>query len=331
MSFVPVVDISHHQGAIDFAVMRRRGIDDLIIRVTNGDTHDKQAHAYYIGAVAAGFDPRRILWYTFVNPKRCYPNHAVQATIDRIRQITGRDDHGLMWDCETFIKEAGTRGPGEIKGAEYANYMRSLMAGVHRLAPNWRQFGYSNAAFWDSWVGLHGDDIVASLEWIVARYPVHSDAGYDKYPVPGDPDDWAAWANARQPMGPLGPRGAPWSGWQFSADYNGMGRYYGCSSSALDLNIVQLDPWLRWTGRTAAPEPEEPDMAQPNPRYFRTPASPTAVWGTTDGFHAFKVTHDAAQARIAAGFPFDVEVLTADEAKLFDYIDSAEHGTIGIA
>ena len=328
MIWTPVVDISHHQGAVDLRVMRAAGVHDIIIRATNGDTNDKRADQYYNQAIEAGFDPRRVLWYTFVNPKRCDARRAATATVDRIKQITGRDDHGIMLDCEHFTREAGTRGPGEIKGREYANYVRTMMAGFTRLAPGWRQFAYSNAAFWDHWVGDAGDDLVDTLDWIVARYPIHSDHGYDRYPVPEDPTQWDEWAFARQSVGPLPPLGDKWEGWQFSADYNGMGPTYGCSSSALDLNIVRADAWRRWTGLDQ--EPEEPDMAQ-QIRYFHTPASPSAVWYTTDGFTAIKLTAAAAQARRAAGLPLNVEVLNENEAKLFEYVDSAEHGTIGLA
>ena len=76
------------------------------------------------------------------------------------------------------------------------------------------------------------------------------------------------------------------------------------------------------------PTPEKPSMDKI--RYFRTPASPTAVWQTTDGFTATKVQKEVADARRAAGFPFGVEVLTATEAALFTYVDSLEPGTIGL-
>lgn len=331
-TYVPIIDISHHQGRIDFATMKRQGVGGLILRISNGDTLDKRAADYYPAAVAAGFDPSDLLWYVFVNPKRCSADRCVAASVEYIRSITGRDDTAIMWDFEHFDREAGTRGPGTIRGAEYANYARSLIAGVDRLAPTWRQFAYSNAAFWDHWVGSHGDDIVELLDWIVPRYPVHSAAGYARYPLPGV-DGWADWAFDRAP-GPYPPRGTDWAGWQFSADYNGQGPVYGCESSALDLNIVDADAWARWTASptTRPPEtidPEDPEM--PTPKYFRTPASPTVVWVTTDGLNAHKVTAEAARARRAAGQPVDAVEITTAEAARFDYFDSIEHGTIGLS
>ena len=258
---LPIVDISHHQGVVDFAKMKRQGVRGVIMRVSNGDTIDKRAATYYPEAVRAGFSPSDLLWYVFVNPKRCHADRCVSASIDYIRSITGRDDTAIMWDFEHFDREAGTSGPGLIRGAEYANYCRSLIAGVDRLAPNWRQFAYSNAAFWDHWVGKHGDDIVRRLDWIVPRYPVHSSAGYLRYPLPGV-DGWADWAFARA-SGPFPPRGTDWEGWQFSADYNGQGPVYGCQSSALDLNIVTADAWERWTAATTPKPTPPPEVIEP--------------------------------------------------------------------
>ncbi len=334
-TYVPIVDISHHQGRVDFTTMKRQGVRGLILRISNGDTLDKRAGEYYPAAIAAGFAPTDLLWYVFVNPKRCSSARSVEASIEYIRSITGRDDGAIMWDFEHFDREAGTRGPGLIRGAEYANYARSLIAGVERLAPGWRQFAYSNAAFWDHWVGSHGDDIVELLDWIVPRYPVHSTSGYARYPLPGV-DGWADWAFDRAP-GPYPPRGTDWAGWQFSADFNGQGPVYGCQSSALDLNIVDADAWSRWT-RTPVTQPpqtnhpdEETDMATKTPKYFFTPASPTVVWVTTDGLNAHKVTRDAALARIEAGQPFAPVTISAAEAARYDYFDSIEHGTIGLS
>lgn len=330
-TYVPIVDISHHQGRVDFTTMKRQGVRGLILRISNGDTLDKRAGEYYPAAVAAGFDPSDLLWYVFVNPKRCTAARCVEASVEYVRSTTGRDDTAIMWDFEHFDREAGTRGPGLIRGAEYANYARSLMAGTERLAPGWRQFAYSNAAFWDHWVGSHGDDIVERLDWIVPRYPVHSTNGYARYPLPGV-DGWPEWAFARAP-GPLPPRRADWEGWQFSADHNGQGPVYGCQSSALDLNIVDAAAWERWTNTTATrpPEiidPEDPDMPA---KYFRTPASPTAVWVTTDGLNAHKVTADAARARRAVGQVIEPVEISAAEAARYDYFDSIEHGTIGLS
>src|SRR5687767_15100150 len=40
--WVPVVDISQHQGAVNFAVMRSRGVAGVIIRATHGTTVDNR-------------------------------------------------------------------------------------------------------------------------------------------------------------------------------------------------------------------------------------------------------------------------------------------------
>jgi len=73
-----------------------------------------------------------------------------------------------------------------------------------------------------------------------------------------DPAGWEAWAWKHGSTGPKSPMGAPWAGWQFSAGYNRQGGRYGTQGTDLDLNIVDLDAWRRWTNQAVvvAPEPE---------------------------------------------------------------------------
>jgi hypothetical protein len=106
------------------------------------------------------------------------------------------------------------------------------------------------------WVG--DSKLASELDWIVPRYAVYPSPAIQKdkaqlatwrhdHALP-QPSKWAAWAFAdKNVTGPNPPNGATWSGWQFSADYNGQGAVYVAGSSDLDLNIVKTDAWKRWT------------------------------------------------------------------------------------
>ena len=74
---------------------------------------------------------------------------------------------------------------------------------------------------------------------------------------------------------------------------------------------------------TTTPDPEEPDMA---PRFFKTPASKTATWVTTDNVTAVRVT---GPQLVAIGIP-KVETITATEAAKFAYVGSLDHDVIGL-
>ena len=244
MAWLPIVDISRHQGAVDFKTMRAAGAVGVIMRLSHGTTVDDRFATYWRDALAAGYTPDDLAVYTFVNPKRGTADQCAEANVRLLEQIVGTARVGFMLDCESYVKEGPNPGSAPVFGRAYATYVRRFrdlmeLAGAH-------VFAYSNAAFWDPFVG--DASFPASVDWLVPRYPVHSTVGYLLRPVPADPTLGDEWAFARAP-GPFAPMGATgWEGWQFSADYNRQGPRYGCQSSALDLNIVDADAWARWTG-----------------------------------------------------------------------------------
>ena len=244
MAWLPIVDISRHQGAVDFTKMRAAGVTGVIMRLSHGVTVDDRFAVYWRAALAAGYTTSDLAVYTFVNPKRGTADQCAAENVRLLEQIVGTARVGFMLDCESYAAEGPNSGQAPVRGAAYARYVRryrDLMAdaGAH-------VFGYTNAAFWDPFVGDAA--LAAELDWLVPRYPVHSTLGYLRYPLPASPSGWADWAFARA-SGPYPPRGARgWAGWQFSADWNRQGSRYGASSSALDLNIVDADAWARWTG-----------------------------------------------------------------------------------
>lgn len=298
-TWTPVVDVSHHQGVIDFNVMRSRGVVGLILRATNGTVGDRRVGEYYRNARAAGFPAEQIGFYSFLNPKRADGRSTALATAALIREITGRTDVLYMLDIESYRNEYPNPGTVTVRRAAFSAYIREHWQTFVAAMPGCRVIAYSNAAFWNGPDGPNDDQLAAELEWIVPRYPVHSVAGYDRVGRPGAPSTWDEWAFARAP-GPFPPRGAKWAGWQFSADFNGQGPVYGCQSSALDLNIVDADAWARWTSTDTVDRPEvvvpPPEPPQEDDMVVKTlwnPKGSEAVYCVEDGVHISPATRKA--------------------------------------
>lgn len=286
---IPVVDVSRHQGAIDFRVMRARGVRGLILRATHGRTADDRATGYYAAALAAGFEPREVGWYSFINPKRGSGRECAETTAGLILGFTrGERPAFYMLDVEGYVSEPPRVGElawptGAPHRAGFSAWLREHNDTIRAVLPDTPVLAYSNAAYFDGQVGDFA--LAAGLEWIVPRYPVSTPAGYARWPLP-DVHGWEEWAFARAPQGPRSPMGVAWAGWQFSAGHNGQGPVYGCQSGDLDLNIVRPDAWARWTSDPSPitpptiPSPEE----DPMPKLIR-PDGDAAVF-VTDGFRA---------------------------------------------
>lgn len=251
VAFVPVVDVSVHQGSIDFARMRAAGVAGVIIRATHGQTVDKNLRACVTGARSAGYRDRDLGFYTFINPKRGSAEACAQATVTEIGQALGHTRTLYMLDVEAYRQEPPNRGDAPVTGSAFATYLRRHIAEVRRLAPQMTIIAYSNTWFWDGAEGPNDRSLAAELEWIVPRYPTKKQ--------PPEPSKWGDWIFSITDKKPQPPNGASWSGWQFSADGNRQGPTYGCQSTDLDLNIVQDEAWARWTGGSA-PDPGPPLM-----------------------------------------------------------------------
>lgn len=272
---IPVVDVSQHQGTIDFRVMRARAVQGVILRITHGLTLDTRAEEFYEAALQAGYPEHEIGWYTFINPKRSTAEDAASYAVMHMERITQGSPSFLMLDIESFHEESPNRGScGGWVGQRFAGWLRTFMTRCRVEAPTVPLVGYTNTAFWDSDGGVGHDhrgvphvgdtDLAGQLDWIVPRYPAYSLAAYARNPLPSLPAGWEAWAAARgvEPLPPRGARG--WAGWQFSAGYNRQGARYGATSLDLDLNLVNPTAWARWTG--AVPQPvDPPDHSTPDP------------------------------------------------------------------
>lgn len=256
--WVPVVDVSEHQGSIDFAMMRAAGVHGVILRATHGLTVDKQL-ARNATLAKAEFG-RNVGYYEFCNPKRGTPQQCADALVAAVNKAHGDLDTFLMLDIEGYMNESPNLGT-IVPPTEYAVWLREHIKALRTVVSSDRLIGYTNRAYWD--VGVRDPQLAGELDWIGARYPAYSFEAYVKHPLPASPAGWHEWAFDRA-TGPVMPTGADgWEGWQFSAGYNGQGTRYGCGSRDLDLNIVHPGAWQRWTG--AVRLPDTPDVTQPLP------------------------------------------------------------------
>lgn len=245
---IPVIDLSEHQGAVDFKLLRSRGIQGLILRVSHGMTQDKRVDTYYPDALAAGFSPRDIGFYSFINPKRGSGAQCAQATSTFIHKFSNTSFY--MLDIEQYINETPNVGT-QIPPEQFVPWLKDHISTFKFLNPGMRLIAYSNSSFYDHAVGDLA--LAQSLDWIVPRYPAYSLAAYIQNPLPTSVNDWKYWAFKLAPKGPNSPLGVKWEGWQFSAGYNRQGAVYGCSSTDLDLNIIDPVAWQRWTKTSIQP------------------------------------------------------------------------------
>lgn len=275
-TWLPIVDVSEHQGYIDFRKMHANGVAGVILRVTNGTRIDRRFREHYSGALLGGFQPDDIAFYSFINPKRADAETAAKVTAETIVDVTGRTDVGMMLDVESYRNEYPNPGAVTLRGVTFADFLRRWRATLIGEMPGCRVFGYTNRAYWNSGDGPGDDDLAGELDWIVPRYPLYSTQSYIMrgFP-PSEAQYWDEYAFklADGPHPPVGADG--WQGWQFSAGYNRQGPIHGCQSSDLDLNIVDADAWARWTGTTT---PEEDDM--PGPVYLLRPPAERAGRGS---------------------------------------------------
>jgi len=263
MSYRAVIDVSEHQGGIDFAKMAATGVAGVVPRAGINGRRDKTFDTNVAGTRAAGMALPAVYW--FANPKSS-TSGSTQGTL--LAAAVGQVGAGRgMIDAEWYSSEGGPN--PVVKGLSLARWY-SDMADAVLAGTGAEPIIYTGAAYWDDFVARAnpGDDEQAlagalarlgRCDLILARYPVYRPDG----PAPGAPATWSDWAFARDRRGPAIPVGChgPWAGWQFSAGFNGQGPTYGVASADLDLNIVTEEAWARWTG---APRPASGTNAAPD-------------------------------------------------------------------
>lgn len=251
--FVPLIDVSHHQGDIDFRVMKKAGVPYVLLRAGVGRTEDSRFDTYVANAVAAKmvFGP-----YWFVDP-RSLATGRQQA--ERYAEVTQphRERFKLpyMVDIEVYWKKSEAGDANLVKGQALLTYLEDLLERLEDLVGE-RPILYSNSSVWNA-LQLPATDLVLRYDWILARYPAfrvdpvtQQAIAYTAEQQAGlvDPLAWPAWPPLlnREPQGP--PKVTKWAGWQFAADGDRAGNRFGCTSADLDLNIIRKDAMARWLG-----------------------------------------------------------------------------------
>lgn len=287
-SWVPVVDVSEHNDVRDFRRMRGQGVRGVILRACHGLDVDDRALGYYEAARAAGFAGNEIGWYLFINPKRGSGAQCAEVLCSTIiRATAGEWAPFTMIDAEGYRNEPPSKGQAPVSGPAYSAWLLEHQATTAAILPDTNRIGYTNAAFWDPFVG--DAELAAQFDWIVPRYPVYTPAGYLLHPLP-EPARWHEWAAywAGRGKAPLAPTGAAdWDGWQCSAGWNLQGSRYGCGGRDLDINIIRARSWARWTSRPTTPGPISPSIPQEDddmPKLIR-PDGDAAVFAVS-GIHA---------------------------------------------
>lgn len=276
MEFTPVVDVSKHQGDnLDFGLMRSRGVEGVIIRVSHARVVDERFARYVRAARAGGYSDGAIGFYSFMNPRRGSPAEVAQVAVNAIRSELGHSDTLYMLDIEDYKNEPKDDGSKLLFGSDYVTYLRRHIDELSRIAPELTIIAYSNKSYWngptsnppDGNLWVNDSAFARELEFIVPRFPVlppkaireavdrelkrrpRSDdklraaleplAKWQRNNTPPAPSEWANWALQKQPVGPEIPKGAlGWAGWQFSADWNGQGPQYGVAHTPSDLSLV---------------------------------------------------------------------------------------------
>lgn len=266
-SLVPIIDISRHQGAIDFAVMRSTGVVGVIIRLGNGRSLDDRAAQYVPEAKAAGL---AVGGYWFMNPKADITGaDQGHRLVDRAQELDCLDIPP-MEDIESYVNEPGPF--PIITGSQLQDWLQASTDAIEmdlRYAP----LIYSNAAYFNSQHMVAGSMSRCSV--IVARYPWY----YTGAPhPPANAGDWETWlfnGTTKRPQVPPGWDG--WSGWQFAAGYDDVGATYGVHYDGvsdppdLDLNLIKADAWTRWLRKTDSPIEVVRPVPSPGPVPVLTP------------------------------------------------------------
>jgi GH25 family lysozyme M1 (1,4-beta-N-acetylmuramidase) len=261
-AFIPVVDISEHQGEVNFRKMQAAGVAGVILRGGIGGRNDHRCVAYAAAARSAGLPVPLVYW--FANPKSS-TDAASQGRLCAAAARRVGANRGMI-DAEWYDGEGGPK--TVVRGLVLAEWYAGLADAVLEETGH-EPVIYTSSTYWNDFVATPrpGDDTgaldatlgrLARCPLILARYVDYRVGA----PRAGTPDAWDDYAFGRS-RGPGMPMGLAtrWAGWQFSAGYNGQGATYGVSSRDLDLNLIRPDDWAEWT----SDEPGRPSRAQPHP------------------------------------------------------------------
>jgi lysozyme len=207
-----VVDISRHNGEIDFSKMVKAGVVGVAIRATVGDYYTDPR--FYHNWQSAGDQGLYRTAYHVVRP-----GCSARLQMDRFFEVLGErrpqfGRYGWVMDCEVTdhkkkdvitdcIWYAVIEASKHAGKAAFIYTRMSYWNHVVNPTPNWKQ--------WPLWVARY---TAAMAPWFA------SEAAYLQ-PREGEWKDWAVW--------------------QWSADGNHQGPAHGCASPHVDLNRAKAE------------------------------------------------------------------------------------------
>lgn len=224
--YSPILDVSRYQYPLNPVVMRARGTQLVFLRCTVGDYYtDTRFVEFWNLLKSEGF----LVGVYHVNT----PEYSVQSQLDRLfgpLGLNGRiPDVPIVLDCEL------TRGQSK---ATITNNILGCLDGIEDLDER-KPIVYTRASWWN--------------------YNVNPSSQFNQYPL------WIArYANVTHPWNDdpatLKPHSFnDWALWQWSADGNLQGSYYGVSSLSVDLNkgnAETLQETLSLLGGGTVPPPD---------------------------------------------------------------------------
>lgn len=219
-------DVSTWQGVINWDIMRSR-VDECIIRVGSINSSTGVCYEDYRWASnireSSSRNFKKLGGYWFFRPNFSATLQADYFTAKVLQHVKDLDDFVFDFDLEV----TGGLSPRAVADASEL-FINRVMSNTGKLC-----WFYTRASFYNPYV--ESRPLFKTMKLHIARYsnllthPWNDDLRYK-------PKDWDDWA---------------W--WQFSADGNFLGSYYGASSSHIDVNYI--NPFIE--------EPVEPsDLLQ---------------------------------------------------------------------
>ena len=229
MAEFPVVgiDVSHHQGLMDWDLAKQMGITFAFIRAEYNLAKDKQFDRNWSEAKRCGIYRGAYGW-VMGNPISNVNqyNHA-----SFFWNIIKNEPGELPPVCDF---EQGTYGSGISTPAFGA--LQAYMLALEGLCGK-KPLLYTSRGYWTRWAPY------ASQYWAL-NYPLWI-AHYTGLPQPTLPKPFTEWRF-----------------WQWSADLNKLGEEYGAQSVSIDLNRYNgnMESFLQFVGNETPTPPPSPDL-----------------------------------------------------------------------
>lgn len=208
----PVLDVSRYQEPIQWATMWARGVRLVLLRLSVGNYYkDVQFNKFYAQARAAGF---LLGAYHVTKPSNTVESQWIQI----VNSLEGRLlDIPLIFDNELHDNLSQTQVSNTIAG----------LTQIHKEVIGNYPVQYLRGYWWNTYTATR--PIFGQCPLFIARYTTLAHPWNDWAAF--KPRDWETWAL-----------------WQFSADGNGLGPYYGVGSASVDIsrgNAPDLETTLK--------------------------------------------------------------------------------------